>query len=61
MENRFQSLPFKCNLQRYSVGVRDAGAVAERRDVARCGRRRRPRGAGDDRAGRGGALHVESS
>jgi hypothetical protein len=27
VENRFQSLPFKCNLQRYSAG---GGAAAER-------------------------------
>jgi hypothetical protein len=49
VENRFQSLPFKCNLQRYSAGADDAAALLDSvprellaRAALRCG----------------GALHV---
>ena len=52
MKNRFQSLPFKFNLQRYSVGHVQAGAGA-RQD------RGGARGRGDRAgvAGRGHAVH----
>jgi hypothetical protein len=34
VKKRFQSLPFKCNLQRYSAGKRAAGGDVERRGSA---------------------------
>jgi hypothetical protein len=53
VENRFQRLPFKCNLQRYNTELQ--------RDLEEANTRREEEAQRRNDRGHGGALQVESS